>query len=734
MEKNYNYNYENRSQGQKLPVNYSNLGLSSCTSKELKKQPVSNGSLWHTTDTNEFYYDWNGKRTKLNLTGDSASISAELAKIKADMKNLNPDAVQQKINQLTTKVDNAVSTVNGLKSEVQDAVNSANAASQAAEEAAAAVAGKANMTDVQDAIDAAVADKADKSDLNNKADAADVEALDAKVDGFQTAIDAKPDMTDVESAITSAIADKADKSDLDGKANAADLEELDAKVDGFQTSIDAKPDMTAVESAIASAIANKADKSDLDSKADAADVEALETELGNKADKTDLNGKANVADVEALQTELGNKADKSDLAGKASKDEFDALKDVVEAIEIPTKVSAFENDAKYITLSDLDEYVTSSELENLGSLTPEDREKIDSIPANFNDFVRDDELAEALSEFATQSDLTMYVKTADVVEYIEQNSDFVKRDEIKDFLEASDIEDFITLKDLEDVLEDKVYDEFVSQSDLELYVSKKDLDEFVDEFVTSSELDNRLAGIELQIPENVGAFTNDVGYITRLDIADDLLSPEDKAALEAIKDLGPSDVETGTFPVVDPDAATDPTDAASNGLATVQDVMDYVNALFEKKKDELGPGEESKDYFYANGVEFTGTTPTLTPIYQMNCFEITDAVNTDAGMIIEIATDTEKYGLDGEGDDTIDSYSQVFGIDIPDGYNVTVYSRDVLNPSGYSNATTELIANPRGATKQYGSRTYNSYIRDVNGDYYENVIGSQTRYKLIIKK
>ena len=118
----------------------------------------------------------------------------------------------------------------------------------------------------------------------------------------------------------------------------------------------------------------------------------------------------------------------------------------------------------------------------------------------------------------------------------------------------------------------------------------------------------------------------------------------------------------------------------------------------------------------------------------MNCFEITNDVNTDEGMIIEISTDVEKYGLDGEGDDTIDSYSQVFGIDIPDGYDVTVDSRDVLNPSGYSNTTTELISNPRGTTKQYGGKKYNSYIRDVNGDYYNNVIGTQTRYKLIIKK
>ena len=53
MEKNYNYNYENRSQGQKLPIGYSNLGVSSCTSEVLDKSPVTNGSLWHTTDKNE---------------------------------------------------------------------------------------------------------------------------------------------------------------------------------------------------------------------------------------------------------------------------------------------------------------------------------------------------------------------------------------------------------------------------------------------------------------------------------------------------------------------------------------------------------------------------------------------------------------------------------------------------------------------------------------------------------
>ena len=41
------------------------------------------------------------------------------------------------------------------------------------------------------------------------------------------------------------------------------------------------------------------------------------------------------------------------------------------------------------------------------------------------------------------------------------------------------------------------------------------------------------------------------------------------------------------------------------------------------------------------------------------------------------------------------------------------------NPSGYSNTTTELISNPRGTTKQYGGKKYNSYIRDVNETFSE---------------
>ena len=152
MEKNYNYNFENRSKAKKTTVVSGNLLVFSCTASELKKNPVSDGRFWHTTDTNEFYYDWDGKRTKLNFTGDSDSINAEIAKIKADIAKLDPDVVQQKVDTLEGKVNTAVSTVNSLKADVDSAVSSANSASQAAQDAAAQVVNKADITYVDKAI------------------------------------------------------------------------------------------------------------------------------------------------------------------------------------------------------------------------------------------------------------------------------------------------------------------------------------------------------------------------------------------------------------------------------------------------------------------------------------------------------------------------------------------------------------------------------------------------------
>ena len=481
MEKNYNYNYENRSQGQKLPVGYSNLGVSSCTSKVLKKNPVINGSLWHTTDTNEFYYDWNGERTKLNLTGDSTTVLAEIAKIKADVAKLNPDAIESKINAATSKAQEAVNDakaavdrVNGIEGSVNDSITAANnavdAAKAAAETANTAAAG----------IDDKIAGKADVSKvdalegtLGNKADVDTVNTLSGKVDGLETALKDKVNASDVESAINTAVAGKAD--------------------------------------------------------ADA--VKALETAV----------------------------------AEKVSQDAFNGLKNTVDAIKIP------------------------------------------------------------------------------------------------------------------------------------------------------------------EVPTKVSAFTNDSGYITRLDIEGDLLSPEDKAALEAIKDLGSSDVETGTFPS---GQDVENTTAPSDGLTTVQDVINYVNAFFEKKKDELTPSGVVKDYLYVNGVSYTddNVLPTPGTIYNMNCYEISDGLISDG---LKVYIGPEILGFD-EGDPSTTIYSEVFSIDVPTGYSIEVHNWDSENNKWF-NAVQPMMSNPKQATKLYGGKTYNCFVRKMD-DNFNDVILVNTRYKIIINK
>ena len=431
MEKNYNYNFENRLKAKKTTVISGNLTVFSCSAIELKKRPVSNGKLWHTTDTNEFYYDWDGKRTKLNITGDIDSVNAEIAQIKSDIAKLDPDVVQQKVDILEGKVNAAVSTINNLKIQVNNAVSSANSASQVAQAAASQV-----------------ADKVDANYVDN------------------------------------VVAGKADKSDLDGYATESWVEEK-----GFLT------------------------------------------------EHQDISGKANVSDLKTVATsgDYNDLENKPDLTGFATTSALDTLKIKVDGIQ---------------------------------GLSAEDKAKIDSIP---------------------------------------------------------------------------------------------------------------------------------------------------------------SDLSTGLFPE---SSSVDSPTATSNGFATVQDVMDYVNALIEKKKDELAPSEEIKDYLYVNGVSYTddNVLPTPGTIYNMNCYEISDGLISDG---LKVYIGPEILGFD-EGDPTTTIYSEVFSIDVPTGYSIEVHNWDSENNKWF-NAVQPMMSNPKQATKLYGGKTYNCFVRKMD-DNFNDVILVNTRYKIIINK
>ena len=427
------------------------------------------------------------------------------------------------------------------------------------------------------------------------------------------------------------------------------------------------------------------------------------------------------------QSDLDVYVKTEDLVDFVTSSELDSRIAAIDIPEVPTNVSAFTNDAGYLTSSDVDDFVSVEELKNYA--TKED-----------------------IVNFVSQSDLEVYAKVVDVVELLEKE-DYAKKGDLKDFLTGSDVEDFVKISDIADV---------VRVDDLDLYVKAED----VVEFLTASDLDGYLKVSEL--PTNVSAFTNDAGYLTDADLPDFLLASDldgyvktedlesyipktelDKLATksdlngyvrteDAVEFLTASDLDG--FATIDkiptagsfPETVDSPT-TTSNGFATVQDVMDYVNALLEKKKES--------DYFYINAIKYTGSE-NPTPIYQMNCYEIGEEVElntynpayTGTGFAIEVKCDTEVYGFYDQNDPSVTIYAEVLTIDIPDGYTLEVHGCD--ESGNYFIATEPMKVNYKGATKQYGSKTYNSYARSISDPYGDgrDLITGSARYLIIIKK
>jgi hypothetical protein len=126
-----------------------------------------------------------------------------------------------------------------------------------------------------------------------------------------------------------------------------------------------------------------------------------------------------------------------------------------------------------------------------------------------------------------------------------------EKEELVDFLTASDLEDYVRVEDIADV---------VRTDDLDYYVKVEDA---VD-FLTASDLD--VYALKSELPVNVSELTNDAGYLTQ---------HQDLSAY-ALKSELPLE---GTFPT-DSDSDSD----IDDGYATVQGVIDYIDAYFEKKK------------------------------------------------------------------------------------------------------------------------------------------------------
>lgn len=133
--------YEYRKTVKRPDLIVGNIELGECTYKVLKdelKIPLSSSRLYHTTDTNQFFYDFKGKRYELNWLGspiDDSELTKELASIKKDIDELkkNPAGLTDADRELLTKVrtlleklniddlNSAVDKINGFDTVVDDA-------------------------------------------------------------------------------------------------------------------------------------------------------------------------------------------------------------------------------------------------------------------------------------------------------------------------------------------------------------------------------------------------------------------------------------------------------------------------------------------------------------------------------------------------------------------------------------------------------------------------------------
>ena len=306
-------------------VDVESLEVGRCTSKtikELKSKDKINGRFFHTSDTDEWYFCWNDELQKLNLKGD-ADVNAAL----------------KEVNRLIAEANVAVEEAKKTASEAKDA---ATAAAIAADAATAAV-------ESIDKLEDAVASKADKGDVEEVAN-----AVKTKQDAISDLSEIRTNANLAKTALQAVPKEYITEGELAGM-NYATITQVNEKQDIIS-------DLETIRSgaaAGATAIQSIPDKYITDEKLNDKHF-ATEAYVGQEIEKieiptvpTDIStfnndaGYLNKSEADKLYAPIGSASDGS---GSYATQEF--VREEIEKIEIPTvptDISAFNNDAGYLT-------------------------------------------------------------------------------------------------------------------------------------------------------------------------------------------------------------------------------------------------------------------------------------------------------------------------------------------------------------------------------------------------
>ena len=282
-------------------VDVESMEVGICTSgvlNKLKQNDKIDGRFYHTSDTDEWFFCWNGKMQKLNLKGDS-DINAALVEVE----------------KLISEANAAVSDAKSTAKEAKNAAEEAKVAAESATEAVESIENKADKTEVAALV----------SEVATKADASIVEELSDKVAAIK--------LDDY--------ALKSDVPSIDGLATESFVNEEIAKIE-----------IPVVPTKVSELENDKnylTEHQDISGKQDV--IEDLE-DIRNKAN----NALTEVPAEYITETELDEKGylTSESLNGYATETFVNEKIGEISKTEVPTKVSQLENDAKYLTESAAD--------------------------------------------------------------------------------------------------------------------------------------------------------------------------------------------------------------------------------------------------------------------------------------------------------------------------------------------------------------------------------------------
>ena len=371
-----------------------------------------------------------------------------------------------------------------------------------------------------------------------------------------------------------------------------------------------------------------------------------------------------VADKFVSQSDLDVYVKTEDILDFVTSSELDARIAAINIPEVPTNVSAFTNDAGYLTKNDLPDFLTASDVEDFVSVEELKNYVTKADITNFvsqsdlDVYVKTEDVVKKLENYATKADITNFLTANDVKDFVKVGdiADVVRTDELKQYVKTSDVVDFLTASDITDVVRTKDIADFIKESELPDFLLASDLDGYVKTedlkgYIPMTELERLASKSDL----NGYVKTSDaIAYLTASDL-------EGFATLDKIP-------TAGSFPAA---SNIDSSVAPVNGYATVQGVMDYVNALLEKKKDEL----VKSDYLYTNGYRRGEASINLTD--PLNEYKI--VLDSNNEFVIELLHKNEEDGYYDIDDPSGNYYGKYFKVILPNNYDVKVYLWDVDN-------------------------------------------------------